>query len=179
MPDTLDEYVKRYKHRSELKDAIAIHEQGLFYREGRNGFPQDYTKALELFRRAVDLGNAEAYSNIGYLYWYGEGVEVDKKKARHHFELAAIKGNVVARHNLGVVEGELGNFDRSLKHHMIAAGGGYADSLGYIKLLYKNRQATKEDFTKVLQDYQKYLDEIKSAQRDKAAAAANEDNRYH
>jgi len=38
--------------------------------------------------------------------------------------------------------------------------------------------ATKDDYTKALQSYQEYLGEIKSCQRDKAAAA-HERYRYY
>ena len=68
--------------------------------------------------------------------------------------------------------------DRALEHHMIAAGAGDNDSLGEIKQLYSEGHATKQDYTKALQSYQAYLDEIKSAQRD-TAAAAREDYRYY
>ena len=47
-----------------------------------------------------------------------------------------------------------------------------------IKELYTDGHATKEDYIKALQVYQTYLSEIKSDQRDKAAAA-REDYRYY
>ena len=58
---------------------------------------------------------------------------------------------------------------------MIAAGAGYSDSLKWIQNMYSDGHATKEDYTRALQLYQEYLGEIKSRQRDKAAAA---DERY-
>ena len=61
---------------------------------------------------------------------------------------------------------------------MIAVRGGYADSLKNIQQLYSNGHASKEDYTKALQLYQTYLGEIKSEQRDKAAAA-REDYQYY
>ena len=61
---------------------------------------------------------------------------------------------------------------------MIAVGSGNADSLQTIQRLYSNRYATKEDYTKALQFYQAYLGEIKSAQRDEAAAA-DDQYRYY
>jgi len=61
--------------------------------------------------------------------------------------------------------------DRALKHYMIALKGGYADSLKYIQLLYSNGHVTKEDYATALRSYQAYLSEIKSKQRDEAAAA--------
>ena len=115
---------------------------------------------------------------IGVEYYFGRNVEVDKEKAKHYYELAAIGGNTVARHYLGNMEGAAGNFDRAMKHHMIAVKSGEADSLEMIKDMYSKGYATKEDYTKALKLYQEYLDEIKSPQRDKAAATY-EDCRYY
>jgi len=105
-------------------------------------------------------------------------VEVDINIATHYYELAAMRGDVIARHNLGLFEVESGNKDRALKHWMIAVRDGGSKSLENIKILYGYGDATKEDYTKALQSYQSYLGEIKSKQRDEAAAA-NEDYRYY
>ena len=169
---------KRYMKRVEAGDAIANYNHGMYYQHGRYGFPQDYTKALELFVRAAELGYADAYCNIGNAYDNGEGVEVDKEKAMHYYELSAIGGSVVARYNLGFEEKKAGNWERSLKHFMIAIKAGGADSVNNIKQMYTKGLATKEDYMKALQSYQIYLSEIKSKQRDEAAAADG-DYRYY
>ena len=67
---------------------------------------------------------------------------------------------------------------RALKHHMIAAGIGDEISLKEVQKLYTNGHATKEDYTKALLLHQEYLSEIKSVQRDEAAAA-DEDYKYY
>ena len=154
----------------EKDDPIAIYNQGCSYREGAYGFPQDNSKALELYHRAGELGYAGAYTNIGASYDLGTGVEVDEKKAVHYNELAATGGDTQARYNLGCMEGMAGNMDRALKHHLIAVRSGHGESLNRIKKYYSAGLATKDDYTKALQSYQKYLGEIKSDQRDKAAA---------
>ena len=64
-----------------------------------------------------------------------------------------------------------GNMDKALKHFLIAFMGGSKESLEKIQQLYIDGHVTKEDYTKALQVYQEYLGEIKSDQRDKAAAA--------
>ena len=97
-------------------------------------------------------------------------MERDGKKANHYYELAAVRGNAVARFNLGDGEARTGNWVRGLKHWMISAGDGYNDSVKNIQQLYMDGDATKEDYSKALQTYQAYIDEIKSDQRDKAAA---------
>ena len=170
-PTSEEEMVKREKKRMDLNDHVAIYNQGCNYHEGACGFPQDHDKALELFHRAGDLGYAGAYLGIGNAYDVGQGVEVDKKKATHYYELAAMKGNL-ARQNLGREEGMAGNMDRALKHHLIAVRSGCAESLNRIKIYYSAGLATKYHYTKALQSYQTYLGEIKSDQRDKAAASS-------
>jgi len=177
-PYTNEEAIERLKKRIETGDAHAMYCLGYYYSCGEGGFPQDCTKALELFHRAGEFGFAEAYCNIGYAYNNGQGVEVDKKKATHYYELAAMSGCEISRYILGCFEMNAGNVDRAIKHHMIAVRSGYAKSLEAIKELFTERHASKEDYTKALQLYQEYLGEIKSEQRDKAAAA-NEDNRYY
>ena len=156
----------------ELDHPIAMFNIGNYYRDGRNGYPQDYTKALELWHRAAELGFAKAYNSIGYHYDIGIGVELDEEKARHYYEIAAIRGDYQARHNVGCMERDEGNVDRALKHWMIAVRSGHSNSLTRINELYTNGDATKVDYAKALRSYQEYLGEIKSVQRDKAAAAS-------
>ena len=88
-------------------------------------------------------------------------------------------GSVAARYNLGLNEGKTGNTDRALKHFMIGTKSGQNESLKKINELYKLGYATKEDYTKALQSYQEYLGDIKSSQRDEAAAAHNDWYRYY
>jgi len=174
-PKSAEDHIKRDKKRVEVGDPLAIYDLGSRYQYGERGYTQDHAKALELYHRAAELGHAESYANIGNAYGRGRGVEVDEKKASHYFELGAMKGCETARYNLGILEG---NMDRALKHYTIAVRGGIAESLNRIQKLYKDGHATKEDYTKALRLYQTYLDEIKSNQRDEAAAA-DDDNQYY
>ena len=102
---------------------------------------------------------------------------MNKQKTKHYWELAAMQGHVKARGNLGSLEANVGNFDRALRHYMIAVRSGCNDSMNLVRLMYSNGAATKDDYTKALRAYQAYLDEIRSDQRDKAATA-DEDYKY-
>jgi len=179
LPDSDEEIFEREKKRIEKDDPIAIHNRGIDYRDGTNGFPQDYKKAFEFWHRAGKLGYALAYCNVGYVYNNGRGVEIDKKKAIHYYELAAMRGNELARCNLGIEEIKAGNYDRAFKHFMIAVQCGDNESLETIQKMYSNGFATKEDYTKALRAYQEYLNEIKSPQRDEAATANETLYRYY
>ena len=174
-----EDTVKQVKKRAKMNDPIAVFNMGHNYYHGLQGFTQDYTQALELWHRAAELGYMRAYSNIGLAYDEGGGVEIDIKKAKHYYELAATGGDVCARHNLGNKEALAGNFDRAIKHYMIASRSGSSESLNIIKDFYVGGDATKEDYTKALQLYQSYLSEIKSSQRDEAAQFDIERYRYY
>ena len=100
-----EEMIKRTKKRFEADDPEAIYDIGCYYRDGKNGYPQDYTKALELFHRVGELGYARAYGYIGHSYANGVGAEVDTKKANHYWELAA-NGKVQIRY-YGGISGQL------------------------------------------------------------------------
>ena len=91
-------------------------------------------------------------------------------RANHYWELTAMGGDVEARHNLGALEGCTGIMDRALKHFMIAAGCGDTRSLENVKQMFIHGDATKDDYAKALRAYQANLVEIKSPQRDEAAA---------
>ena len=83
----------------------------------------------------------------------------------------------MARHNLGIFEKNAGNYERALKHYMIAVRSGNNESLKTIQQMYMNRYATRDDYMNGLKNYQAYLVEIKSDQRD--AAAADEEYKYY
>ena len=170
-PRSNKEIIKRLQKRAQVDDTEAICTLGCYYFNGVHSLPQDYDKALELYHRAVELGHIGACYNIGCAYNNGKGVEIDKKKAEHYWEQAAMEGRAYARYNLGIFEDNRGDMERALKHYMIAVTFGHHNSLKKIKKLYSNGQASKEEYTQALRAHQKYLDEVRSVQRDKAAAA--------
>ena len=164
------ETVERIKKRVDADDVEAMRNLGVFYYRGLMGNPQDSEKAIELWLRAGELGDTQAYHCVAMAYRDGEGVEMDIEKAKQYYELAAMGGDVDARHNLGVFEENAGSMDRAMKHWMISAGAGDDDSLKEIRQCFMNGHATKDDFEKALRAHKEAKDEMKSDQRDAAAA---------
>ena len=158
----------------EVGDANAFRMMGNYYYLGQYGFLQDRAKAVKFWHKAGKFG----YNNIGSAYGLGNGVERDEKMARHYYELAAMEGGSTARHNLGAREYYAGNYDRALKHYMIAVRGGDSYSVKAIQRMYKNGHAAKDQYANALQSHQAYVNEIKSDQREQAAAF-HDDYRYH
>ena len=65
------------------------------YKQGK------YAKAIRLYKEAAKLGNITAMSNLGYCYYYGREIPVDKTKAREYWETAAIHDDINAIYKLG------------------------------------------------------------------------------
>ena len=90
----------------------------------------------------------------------------------YHWQKAAIGGHHLARYNLAVqIEGENGNFERSVKHLIIAAKLGEEDSMKLLWKHYSHGSITKEDLDATLRTHQAAIDATKSAQRDAADLA--------
>lgn len=166
--DTDEERLKQITLLVEKNDANAITILARYHAMGEMGFPQDLAKSAELLLRAGELGYAEAYYNLGNAYYYGRGVEVDVKKARKYWELAAIGGKTNARNSLGITEGYAGNEEKAQKHFIIAARAGHGECLEKVRKGYARGVVTKDEYADTLREYQKRQDETKSEMRDEA-----------
>jgi TPR repeat protein len=62
---------------------------------------KDYAEAMRWAREAADRGNAQAQSDIGFLYTNGFGVAQDYGEAMRWYRKAANQGNAMAQHNIG------------------------------------------------------------------------------
>ena len=151
-------------------DAVAMSQLGVRYADG-DGLSRDEGKAVELWLRAGELGFAASYGNVGSAYYNGQGVEKDTTKAKHYYELAAMGGqDADSRYYVGIEEVRAGNMDRAVKHWMISAGDGHDESLKAIREEFMRGNATKDDFEKALRAHQAAKNEMKSDQREAAAA---------
>lgn len=61
----------------------------------------DYETAVAYYKKAAAAGNVTALSNLGYCYYYGRSIPVDKEKARRCWEEASEQGDVAATYKLG------------------------------------------------------------------------------
>ena len=166
-----EEAVERLKKLMENKSSpTAFNIIATYYVDGEYGMPRDHQKANELFLKAGELGCAEAYSRLGYSFSNGRGMEIDKKKAKHYYELAAMRGDVEARHNLSVLEGKAGNMDRAYKHFVIAAKAGHPESLDVVKRGFTKGFVTKEEYESTLRAYHERQTEMKSKAREAVMA---------
>ena len=145
-PTTGEEESERMKKMAESGIAMAIYNIGVFYNDGLYGFPVDFTKANEFFLKAGELGCAVAYYNLSTSYRNGEGVDVDKEKAKYFCELAAMNGDARARYSLGCMEVDDGNEHRACKHFILSAKAGFKKSLDAVKIGFMDGIITKDEY---------------------------------
>ena len=62
---------------------------------------QDYSKAIDCFRRAAEQGDAWGQDDYGCMFLYGTGVERDYKTALEWFKKSADQGFAEGQYDLG------------------------------------------------------------------------------
>ena len=115
-----DEGYARLQARCLQKDHIAFTQLGGIYRKGEGGTGKDDLKALDYYIRAVELGSPEACTFIAGYYDEGNGVAADEERAALFYRIGALRGSVIARHNIGFYEYKnLGNHEIGIRHWKI------------------------------------------------------------
>ncbi len=75
---------------------------GEYYYRGTSNFPKDFKMALYWFRRSINQMEGRAMYNLGYCFYFGDGVALDKDSATHYFKLAAEMGVIDAQCDLAL-----------------------------------------------------------------------------
>jgi len=57
---------------------------------------KDLEKAVSLYKKACDMGQAIGCSNLGVMYEKGEGMENDFERAAFLYQKACYKGHAIA-----------------------------------------------------------------------------------
>jgi TPR repeat protein len=122
-----EERVEELRKRVEANDAVAMYVLGTYYDVGRGGLLRDRTKANKLFAKAAELGSSNAHFSLGG-YYFDEGGG-DLKKAKIHYEAAAMLGHDQARFYTGMMEFNSDKKERAVKHWMIAASAGHCKAM--------------------------------------------------
>jgi TPR repeat protein len=146
---TDEEEVEEIRRRVEANDPVSIHLMADNYNHGSHGIQQDHVKAIELFTKSAELGSSEAHCQLGNIYRQGG----DLKKAKLHYENAAIAGHEIARYMLGEMEIESGNMERAVKHCTISASAGCYSAMYVMITLVKKGYVSRESIDSTLAAY--------------------------
>jgi TPR repeat protein len=132
---------------------------------------KNYTDALQSYRKAADLGNADAQNHIGFIYEHGLGVAPDPAEAMTWYRRAADQGSAAGQiriaglyyQGLGVARdyGQAANWSRK------AASQGYAVGERNLGMLYEKGLGVDQDYSQAMTWY------LKAADQGNAAAQHN------
>jgi len=98
------------------------------YSIGEDRVFQSDTKSLEMYICAAELGNVDAYEEIGTYYMEGTVVERDISKAYLFYKVSAKKGSVQAHSHLAHTEQRVGNYQIGIKHLKVLASAGHQEA---------------------------------------------------
>jgi TPR repeat protein len=106
-------------------------------------------KDLQTLQTQAAQGFAEAQTNLGLLYYNGQGVPRDYTKAREWFEKAAAQGDANAQYNLGVQydfeKGVRQDFATARQWYEKAAAQGHAGAQNNLGGLYEFGHGVTQD----------------------------------
>ena len=159
---TDEDYVAEIRKRVEANDTASIYLLANCYYRGLNGVQQDWTKAMELYARAAELGCSMAHFILATIYRKGGNF----KKAKFHLEAAAMAGHEVARYYIGILEDMSGNRERAVKHWTIAASAGCFRAMGDLLIALKKGDVSRESIDSTLVAYNASCAEMRSKARD-------------
>jgi hypothetical protein len=116
----------------------------------------------ESLRRSCEDGNAVACSNLGNMYYGGEGVTRDLARAASLYQQACDGGSEEGCSNLGVLyengEGVPQDFARAASLYQQACDGGSGEGCSNLGLSYENGEGVPQDFARAASLYQQACD---------------------
>ena len=157
---TDDEQIDDLMKRVEANDAGATYVLGSYHRHGKLGLLRE--KASELWTKAAKLGSRQAHHNLGNFYYEGG----DVKKAKFHYEAAAMDGHETARFNLGCMEYKSGKVERAVKHWTIGASAGSYNAMHSLQMEFKKGNVSRDAINSTLTAYNNSCVEMRSEARD-------------
>ena len=94
--------------------------------------------------KKAEQGDADAQSNLGFMYAKGQGVPQNNKKAAYWFTKAAEQGDASAQYNLGVMydngQGVHHDYKQAVYWWTMAAEQGDASAQFNLGRIYHNRE---------------------------------------
>ena len=135
------------------EEGVQLNQLGMDYCNGENGKEVDYAKALEYFEKAAEAGNADAVSNMGYMYHVGNGVEADKKKAEEYFQKAIDLGSTSALYRLGDLyeEDDDPDWEKIRELYEKAADAGEIEGMLSLGHMYESDSYSDKNYEKAIE----------------------------
>ena len=120
---------------------------GELYDNGRLGVVKSTKKAAKIYKRAVELGSTTAMVRLAFLYSLGDGVKLNRIKAKELYRMAADRGNAIGQANLAKILRTDGKPVEAFQYSMRAAEQGYTDAETHVGMAYGVGEGVEENLT--------------------------------
>ena len=121
---------------------------GVASEEGK-GVPQNFAEAVNWYKKAVELGQNEAYAYLGAAYLDGRGVPVDEAEAVKLLQTGAEKGDARSQRRLAVLytqgKGLPYDYEKALHWSVEAARGGDVQAMYLAGAMYEKGIGASRD----------------------------------
>jgi hypothetical protein len=111
---------------------------------------ESYDAAMRWFRKAADLGNADAMMGMSWMYGNGRSVPQDDTEAMRWKKMSAANGNTIAMWLVGADyengKGVPQDYTEAMRWYKKSADNGDADAMGRIGFLYANGLGVPQDY---------------------------------
>ena len=158
-------------------NAYDYHQLGYMYENGY-GTTKDYNKAMQCYKKSVELGNSNANREIGYMYYFGHGVYKSKDKAKEYFakcydrvdcekiisyfEHIEKYNDSGAYFNLGLCyaegKGVMQDYEKARYYYQKAADMGNKSACNNLAIMYENGRGGYKSFSMAVSYYKKAAD---------------------
>ncbi len=126
---------------------------------GRKGKPQDYAQAAAWYRKAAELGHADARTNLGYFYEKGLGVPQSLEDALEWYLKGAHGGSPAGQANLGYFyeagRGVPRDYEKAVSWYRKAAEQGYPRGQCNLGYMYETGHGVAQSYDQAVFWYRK------------------------
>ena len=124
---------------------------------------KNYDEAVRWYRKAADQGDANAQSNLGWMYRNGYGVPQSYDEALRWYRKAVEQGHANAQNNLGWMYqngyGVPQSNDEAVTWYRKAADKGHANAQNNLGVMYRDGYGVPQSYDEALRWYRKAADQ--------------------
>ena len=134
---------------------------GVAYEEGK-GIAQNFADAAEMYQKAIDLGQNEAYAYLASAYFDGRGIPASETEAVNLLQTGADKGDARSQRHLAVLytqgKGVPYDYEKALHWSLEAAKGGDVQAMYLSAAMHEKGIGTSRNIQEALHWYQQTVD---------------------
>ncbi len=132
-------------------------------KKGKDAYEaENYDAAMRWFKKAADLGNAEAMMGMSWIYGNGRGVPKDEAEAMRWRRMSAQHGNSIAMASIAYEyeegQGVGQNYAEAMRWYRKAADRGDASAMYSIGRLFELGKGVAQDYVEATRWYSKAAD---------------------